>query len=271
MSYLHAFESVMSLTGSNADVRTPVKPSELGKVAAGLYGHIVNGNAGSGLDEATSKAVKAASDKLKAAGAKALVVSGSNDADVQVIVAAINQALGAYGTTVRLDQPWLLGRGDEEAMSRLIEDMNGGKVAGLIVHGANPSYAHPRAAAFNAGLSKTAFSVSTAGWADETASRCKVVAPDHHWLESWETSRRTATASISYNRPSLRSSKPVLLARASSIGCLPRAPIGILSCAKPGMQPTCPVACSRIPLGTVPFMTDSWPPLIPVRRSSWTA
>ena len=185
MSYLHAFESVMSLTGSNADVRTPVKPSELGKVAAALYGQIVNGNAGSGLDEATSKAVKAAAEKLKASGAKALVVSGSNDADVQVIVAAINQALGAYGTTVRLDQPWLLGRGDEEAMSRLIEDMNGGKVAGLIVHGVNPSYAHPRAAAFNAGLSKTAFSVSTAGWADETASRCKVVAPDHHWLESW--------------------------------------------------------------------------------------
>ncbi|MDA8695928.1 TAT-variant-translocated molybdopterin oxidoreductase, partial [Flavobacteriales bacterium] len=36
MSRLHAFESGMSLTGSNADTRTRVKPSEQGRVAAAL-------------------------------------------------------------------------------------------------------------------------------------------------------------------------------------------------------------------------------------------
>ena len=37
MSKLHAFETVMSLTGTNADTRTMVKPSEHGKVLAALH------------------------------------------------------------------------------------------------------------------------------------------------------------------------------------------------------------------------------------------
>lgn len=185
MSYLHAFESVMGLTGSNADVRTMIKPSEAGKVALAILAILNGKGAASGLDEATWSAVQQAAGRLKAAGTQGLVVAGSNDAQVQVIVCAINRALGAYGVTVRLDQPWHLGRSQEEAMTQLIQDMNAGKVAALIVHGTNPAYAHPQSAAFVAGLAKVGLSVSTAGWSDETASRCTWTAPDHHWLESW--------------------------------------------------------------------------------------
>ena len=42
---------------------------------------------------------KVAAD-LKANNGAALVVSGSNDLNVQIIVNAINNAIGAYGTTI---------------------------------------------------------------------------------------------------------------------------------------------------------------------------
>ncbi len=63
--------------------------------------------------------------------------------------------------------------------------MKAGKVAALLVDGINPAYHAADAAAFNAGLEKVGFSVSTALFADETASRCTAMAPAHHWLEGW--------------------------------------------------------------------------------------
>jgi molybdopterin-containing oxidoreductase family iron-sulfur binding subunit len=185
MSRLHAFESGMSLTGSNADRRTRVKPSQQGNVAAALLNEINGQGHVAGLDEAVLAAVKSAAADLKSAGAKGLVVAGDNDLATQGIVNAINQALGAVGTTVEIHAKASLHQGDDAAFAQLVEDMQGGRVSALIVDGINPAYHGADAEGFKAGLEKVAFSVSTALYADETASRCKAIAPNHHWLESW--------------------------------------------------------------------------------------
>ena len=185
MSVLHAFESGMSLTGSNADRRTRVKPSQQGNVAAALLNEINGQGHVAGLDEAILAGVKAAAADLKAAGANGLVVAGDNDVATQCIVNAINVALGALGTTVNINEKAALHQGDDAAFATLVEDMKAGRVYALIVDGTNPSYHAVDAAAFNAGLDKVAFSVSTALFADETASRCTAIAPNHHWLEAW--------------------------------------------------------------------------------------
>ncbi len=185
MSRLHAFESGMSLTGSNADRRTRVKPSQQGNVAAALLNEINGQGHVAGLDEAVLAAVKSAAADLKSAGAKGLVVAGDNDLATQGIVNAINQALGALGTTVEIHAKASLHQGDDAAFAQLVEDMQGGRVSALIVDGINPAYHGADAEGFKAGLEKVAFSVSTALYADETASRCKAIAPNHHWLESW--------------------------------------------------------------------------------------
>ena len=184
MSKLHAFETTMSLTGSNADTRTMVKPSEQGKVLAALHGIITGTGNVSGLDEGVATAVRAAAEDLKNAGPAGLVVAGSNDLDVQLVAAAINTALGADGTTVKYTGDRLCA-GDDEAFHQLVEDMNAGRVSAMIVHGTNPAYHATDREAFRSGLAKVGFSVSTAGFADETASRCTAMAPDHHWLENW--------------------------------------------------------------------------------------
>jgi MoCo/4Fe-4S cofactor protein with predicted Tat translocation signal len=76
MSRLHAFETNMSLTGSNSDYRTMVKPSEQGKVAAALLAAISGKTASNGLSDVTNAAIAKAAADLKKSGAKAMVSTG---------------------------------------------------------------------------------------------------------------------------------------------------------------------------------------------------
>ena len=183
------FEANMSLTGSNADIRTAVKPSDLGAIAISLYNEIAKAKGAATLptrDVAAAKAniAKAAKELLANAG-KSLVVAGSNNADIQVVVNGINSLLGNYGTTINLNVADNTKQGDEAAVNTLIKDMAAGQVAGIIIYGVNPVYSLPNGKEFAAALKKVGVRVSFADRLNETASECEYVCPDHHWLESW--------------------------------------------------------------------------------------
>ena len=101
MSRHYQFESVLSMTGANADYRTQIKPSQEGAtVIAQLY-NILAAKAGSptvsGGDEKINHLAKAADDLWNSRG-KALVVAGSNDKSIQLLVNGINDILGSYGS-----------------------------------------------------------------------------------------------------------------------------------------------------------------------------
>ena len=183
MSKHYQFESNMSLTGSNSDVRTAIKPSQQGAVAAALYAAVTGGSA-AGVEGADS-AIASAAEALKANAGSSLVVAGSNDPNVQMIVAAINAALNNNGSTIDTKNSLNLFQGSDEGMAALVEEMNTGSVDVLIVYGVNPSYSWMNAEKFNSGLQKVKTTVSFNLFADETASRCVYMAPDHHYLESW--------------------------------------------------------------------------------------
>ena len=183
MSKHYQFESNMSLTGSNSDVRTAIKPSQQGAVAAALYAAVTGGSA-AGVEGADA-AIASAAASLKANAGESLVVAGSNDPNIQMIVAAINAALNNNGSTVDTKNALSLFQGSDEGMAALVEEMNSGSVDVLIVYGVNPSYSWMNAEKFNSGLQKVKTSVSLNLFADETASRCAYMAPDNHYLESW--------------------------------------------------------------------------------------
>lgn len=183
------FEANMSLTGANADIRTAVKPSEFGAIAVALYNEIAKAKgaatlAGKDVAAAKNNVAKAAKELLASAG-KSIVVSGSNNADIQVVVNAINNLLGNYGNTINLDVQDLTKKGDEAAVNALIKDMAAGQVAGIIIYGVNPAYSLPNAKDFTEALKKVGLRVSFADRLDETASECEYLCPDSHWLESW--------------------------------------------------------------------------------------
>lgn len=181
MSRHYQFESQFSLTGANADVRVPVKPSEMGAATLALYNEIVGG----GGSTFNSPQLKKAAADLKAARGRSLVVAGSNDPAIQTLVTAINQALGNVGTSVDLTSPSLVRQGDDARMAALITQMNQGTVGAVIFYHANPAYDHPMAEQVKAGLKKVKLTISLNDRLDETGALCTYAAPDHHFLESW--------------------------------------------------------------------------------------
>ena len=63
---------------------------------------------------------------------KALVVSGSNNVHVQTIVNAINEAIGANGTTINWDATNQTRQGIDSEFATLVADMNAGQDRRLV-------------------------------------------------------------------------------------------------------------------------------------------
>lgn len=191
MSHHVQVESHMSLTGSNADNRILIKPSEMGAAIVVLYNEIAKKSNGPAVNAPALAAEKAAkirkvAQKLWQNRGTALVVSGSNNLGEQVLVNAINNMLDSYGNTMDFANPSLQRQGIDKQIQGLIKDMKAGAVdAVFFLDGANPAWDLPNSADFQTALAKVKLKVSFSGTPSETAVRCDYVAPTHHWLESW--------------------------------------------------------------------------------------
>jgi molybdopterin-containing oxidoreductase family iron-sulfur binding subunit len=178
------FEGYYSMTGANADERYLHKPSETGAIALALLGAL-GGNTSSNLSGALVDAVKKTAAELTANKGASLVVCGSNDPNIQIIVNAINEAIGAGGKTIDWSTPVNYRQGIDADIATLTQDLNAGNVGALIVYGANPVYSYVDSQKFAEGVKKCAFTLSYSEKMDETTELCKYVIPSHHWLESW--------------------------------------------------------------------------------------
>ncbi|MET0242275.1 MAG: TAT-variant-translocated molybdopterin oxidoreductase, partial [Flavitalea sp.] len=139
MSKHYQFESMLSMTGANSDERYTHRPSEAGVVAAALLS-AVNGQGATGVEAKLKAGIEKAAKDLVANRGKGLVVSGSNNKDIQVIVNAINEAIGANGTTINWATPLLSYQGVDSDMTALVADMEAGRVSNLLIYGVNPAY-----------------------------------------------------------------------------------------------------------------------------------
>ncbi len=197
MSKTFQFEASMSLSGTNADVRVPVKPSEYGAVISSLYAHL--GGSG-GAKTAYDARVKEAAKALKASKGESIVVCGSNDKNVQVIVNAINELLGNYGKTIDVNTVSNSKQGLDSEVAALIADMNAGKVDALLISGVDPLFTIGDA--FAKAMKKVKTTVSFATKMDDTAAACMYVCPSNHALESWSDAN-PVTGHYSLGQPTI--------------------------------------------------------------------
>jgi molybdopterin-containing oxidoreductase family iron-sulfur binding subunit len=195
------FETVASLTGSNADEKYLCRPSEIGAIAVALLSAVKGGEI-AGVDAKLKAGIEAAAKALTANKGAALVVAGSNDKDVQIIVNAINDAIGANGTTINFGATVNYRQGIDSEFAAVVDDMNAGKINSILFYGANPVYTWPAADKVKSGLAKVKTTISFNGKLDETAALCKYVIPDHHFLESWGDAE-PVTGHISFIQPTI--------------------------------------------------------------------
>ncbi len=181
------FEGGMSLTGTNADVRIAIKPSEEGPLLIALY----NAVAGESLPGAlggnpkAQTALKLVAQELLQARGRAVVVSGSNDVAIQTLTNALNVALQSYGNTIDLDNPSHQYKGNDEAFEAFLAEAGRGEVDVAFFLNTNPVYEYAKADAVADALGKIKFKLSFADREDETASELEAIAPNHNFLESW--------------------------------------------------------------------------------------
>jgi Fe-S-cluster-containing dehydrogenase component len=218
MNRLYVLEGGMSLTGGKADVRMPVRPSALARIAFGLVRavHREGGRAlPAGLEPSAldafaldrlseAKAFSAQLDALVkdlcAAGDKALVLAGpAASTEAHAACHILNGMLGGTGKTVLSEQaaPTLATPGD---FKKLVDDMAAGHIATALFWDVNPAYdlasSDDGDGAWRAAVAKVPLRVRLGLLPDETAASCNLVLPVNHWLESWndfETGREALT------------------------------------------------------------------------------
>lgn len=199
-------EANMSLTGSNADTRYRVKPSEYTAVLAGTYNRVAKATGGSAINAAKTSIEnqldQVANDLINSQG-KSLVLCGTNDANNWMLTYAINQLLGNFGTTISTSVFSNLRQGNDAAFAQLLSDMKAGKVGVILMAQTNPVYSHARGAEFADALAKVDCSIACSDKNDETALNATYVCATPHALESW-TDAEPFTGHYAFGQPTIR-------------------------------------------------------------------
>lgn len=180
------FESLMTLTGTNADERHPMHPSEEGKLLTSLYNEIAKqtGNQTFGSSETSLPAAKIAAEMVKHKG-EALLVCGTNNVSHQLIVNAINNMLDAYGKTINTEEPLLTHSADDSGFDETLKRLEKGDSKAIIFHDVNPFFDYPNQNKLEKALRNANLSISLTTAKHETSSKTEYLLPLHHPLESW--------------------------------------------------------------------------------------
>ena len=186
-------ESVMSLSGSNADKRIVASKARQREMLSQLLSLVESGGAAGGR----STEVRDLYQSLASSRGKSLVVCGDNDFKTQNIVIKINKALGNFGKTIVASKSshhkWAIDS-EFEAL------VNGPGPAAIIFWGTNPAYSYPKGSKFADFLKNIPVRLALTTAENETSKMCNYVAATNHSLESWGDSI-TLDGELAFSQP----------------------------------------------------------------------
>ena len=205
MSRLVVLESMMSLTGSNADERYRIQQKDSLAVLMALTQVLIKKGAFSAparikkLIQSYQSRIQAlpipqekweewAGYLMKHKGRGLVLFGGVKSEDslaTHIVTNFLNSALGNDGQAVNHSQYYPYEYGSYRKIEQLIKDLNEGKVKRLIIHGVNPVFSYPHSDLFIEALKKTELVVYTGDRIDETGFYADYLVPDSHSLEKW--------------------------------------------------------------------------------------
>jgi molybdopterin-containing oxidoreductase family iron-sulfur binding subunit len=187
MNRLYAVESSPSPTGTLADHRLALPPSQIAQFVLALAAAVGAPGAAARQEAPWEKFAQAvAKDLLAAKGASLVTIGDHQPAALHALVHGINAALGNVGSTLFYSEPAEAEPIDQLASLRaLVGDLDRGEVDVLLLVGANPVYDAPADFAFEQAIQKARLRVHFGQYADETAEFCHWQLPEAHFLETW--------------------------------------------------------------------------------------
>ena len=188
MSRHYHFESLLSVTGANADKRVPIKASQQAKYVLRLYDSLLKI-----AKKPSIKSTKTNHDTLINQIAKelwrnrqkSLVVSGSDNTDVQVVINEVNKLLDNYEHTIHTTRRSNVFSSKNNDINTLISDMQNNEVGVIMFLDTNPAYTLAKSDIFISALQKVKTKISFSEHIDETSVLCDYICPNTHYLESW--------------------------------------------------------------------------------------
>ena len=190
MNRMYVVESAMSVTGSAADERLPVKPSRVAHLMIGVAAALGLAAGDTKLSEnELAFAAKLAKDLKANKGASLVVAGGNQPADVHALVHAINKTLGNLDKTITYsDEP--MADDSDITLAQLVDKMNAENgIDTLLVLGGNPVFDAPADLKFNDALDKVTHKIKLGLYRDETAAACDWALPAATSFESWGDGR----------------------------------------------------------------------------------
>ncbi|HVX85223.1 MAG TPA: TAT-variant-translocated molybdopterin oxidoreductase [Phycisphaerae bacterium] len=202
MNRLYVVESGFTITGSSADHRRAVRPSQIPGIVAAIAAALGQGNANvATLDKELQTFINAVAADVKANAGKAVFVAGTRqNPDVHAAVAAINSAINApvdyYADPEdpRVESDWTPHAEQIKAFAQAAASAEL-----IVVIGANPVLTAPRDLKIEDILSSHS-AIHLGQYVDETARECLWHVPQAHYLEAWGDVR-TFDGTVSIAQP----------------------------------------------------------------------
>ncbi|MFN3604379.1 MAG: TAT-variant-translocated molybdopterin oxidoreductase [Leptonema sp. (in: bacteria)] len=209
---LIVFESMFTITGSNADHRYPIKPGDAYLIALSLayelnnelkigpYAkenlviRLLNNYSPDKLEPITGikkDIIKTVAQILARYKSKSLVITGSpltldGTLNAQIAVNLLNSILENDGYTIDYENPQRLSSGDSfSTILKVLESIQKGEIKTVLLANANLVYHLPKSLDVAGILQKADFVVSFSDRIDETGILSNAVLPLSHYLESW--------------------------------------------------------------------------------------
>jgi len=193
LNRLYTVESLFTLTGMNSDHRICVAPGLMNDIVKRIWLEFQGGIAGAipQLPKEVEAWLAPCIKDLKDNHGKAVVMPGHRlSPEAQVLIVAINDALGANGPIVEYRDAQAAKEG---TIQDLAKALNAGEVETLVILGGNPVYNAPAELNFGDAITHAKNFVRLGYYEDETNLRCKGgntwELPMAHYLESWGDAR----------------------------------------------------------------------------------
>ena len=223
MNRLVVFESLMSLTGSNADLRTRIASSQnLSLLLSIAYSLIDKGFVQAKWPEHLPHFNKAwemfsiheknwndlIKDLWKWRGQSLILAGGMpgqsiDSTSTQIAATWLNHLLNNDGWTVNYKQAYNTWSHANRNIEQLTEELENQKIDTLIIHKTNPLYSYPQKDRLRQAFKKAKCIVYTGDREDETGSNADYILPDHHDLEKW-SDWEFQKGTISIGQPTIR-------------------------------------------------------------------
>ncbi|MGD0390864.1 MAG: TAT-variant-translocated molybdopterin oxidoreductase [Tepidisphaeraceae bacterium] len=187
MSRVYAIESAMTISGSVADCRLGVRPSRIGAILPVLAARLGAGGMDMTLAAEEEAFIKHLLADIADNPGKSLVLVGPQHApELHALALAINDKIGAIGSTVTLvEEPDADRASHFESIADLTNKLKAKQIDTLVILGGNPAYDSPADLDFASAMKSAGTSIHLSLYDNETSHAALWHVPRAHFLEAW--------------------------------------------------------------------------------------